>query len=137
MKLAPIFALFILATINARADDTSALDEAQRIISDQISAFLEGDDERAFSHAAPIIRRTFKSQDKFITMVRRGYLPLFQPNTFRFTQSKIAGETVYQELIVTGENGDKWRAGYFLKLQDDGNWKIVGVVLKALEGDAI
>ena len=53
MKLTLFFALFMLATFNARADDTSALNAAQRIISDQISAFLDGDDERAFSHAAP------------------------------------------------------------------------------------
>ncbi len=137
MKLTLFFALFMLATFNARADDTSALNAAQRIISDQISAFLDGDDERAFSHAAPLIRQTFKSPDKFITMVRRGYLPLFQPNTFRFTQSKIVGKILYQELIVTGNKGGKWRAGYSLKLQDDGSWKIVGVVLKVLEGDAI
>ena len=137
MKLATIIALFVLTTFNAHAEDTSALNTAQRIISDQISAFLEGDDARAFSHAAPIIRQTFNSPEKFIAMVKRGYLPLFQPNTFRFTQSKIAGKTLFQELNVTGDKGGKWKAGYSLKLQEDGSWKIIGVVLKALAGDAI
>ena len=137
MKLAMIIALFMLATFDARADDTSTLNAAKRIISDQISAFLDGDKARAFSHAAPLIRRTFITPDKFIAMVKRGYLPLFQPNVFRFTQSKLVGNTLYQELIVTGEKGGKWRAVYSLKLQEDGNWKIIGVVLKALAGDAI
>ena len=137
MKLFCAIIVILFSTFPICAEGNSSLNAAQRIISDQISAFLEGDDARAFSHAAPIIRQTFITPDKFIAMVKRGYQPLFQPNTFRFTQSKIAEKTLYQELIVTGNKGGKWQAGYSLKLQEDGSWKIVGVILKPLAGDAI
>lgn len=118
-------------------DKISDINAVQGVISDQISAFLEGDSSRAFAHAAPIIRQRFKSAERFIQMVKSGYQPLFLPNNFRFTKHNLVDQVLYQELIVTGDNGGKWRAGYALKQQEDGTWKILSVVLQPLPGDAI
>lgn len=134
--LSTLATLLILAG-SALSVELTSVEKGQQIIQDQISAFLEGDAERAFSHAAPQIRAQFKSSDKFITMVKRGYQPLFLPHDFKFTKNKLIENTQYQELIVTGENGKRWRAGYSLKLQADGSWKIIGVILAKLNGDSI
>ena len=130
--------VFLLTSMNiTSAQNSTAIVSAQKIISDQISAFLEGDEARAFSHAAPQIRQLFTTPEKFIAMVKKGYMPLFLPNSFRFTKNKQVNGIFYQELIVTGESGKKWQAGYSLKMQVDGDWKITGVLLQVLGGDAI
>lgn len=132
-----VITLLILSGSQSLAQTDGSITSAQKIISDQISAFLEGDNARAFSHAAPQIKNLFTTPDKFITMVKRGYQPLFLPNSYRFTKNKFKDGNLYQELIVTGEGGKKWRAGYSLKLQGNDEWKIVGVLLQVLGGDAI
>jgi len=119
------------------SQETQPSDSAQKVISDQISAFLEGDDFRAFSHAAPSIQKFFGTAENFLNMVRNGYSPLYMPSDFRFGKNQISEGTLYQELIATDEAGKKWQAIYSLKQQPDGAWKITGVVMTPLKGSSI
>jgi len=132
--IASVFLLCSLSSLvvlaQEKTDDEIAI---QSVIRDQLSAFQIGDHERAFSHAAPTIKQIFKSTDNFIGMVKNGYAPLYAPETFTFSRSLTQGDTMYQEVLVTDQNGKQWQAVYTLK-QIDGVWKITGVKMDPYQG---
>ncbi len=120
----------------ANAQQVAPADEiaTRGVISDQIGAFVDGDHARAYSHAAPAIKRIFPTVDRFIAMVRNGYMPLYRPRDYDFGRNiKLNGE-VYQEVIVTDEAGKQWQAVYTLRRQADGSWKVTGVKMEPYSG---
>ena len=60
-------------------------------------------------------------------MVKRGYTPVYRPGNFAFGRSKIDGDTVVQEVLISGPGGKDWTALYFLVKQPDGSYRINGV----------
>ena len=56
----------------------SAADRAsiRSVIEQQLSAFQSDDGNRAFGFASPDIHRMFQTPDRFMDMVRTGYLPV-------------------------------------------------------------
>ena len=140
-KIWPIIATlllsFLLVFSQANAQSSNSQEATiQGVIEDQISAFQSKDYERAFSHADPTIRQIFKTTDRFIGMVKSGYGPLYNPDSFAFSRSLEQGGSVYQEVIVTDQNGKQWQAVYTLKKQPDGTWKITGVKMEPTQGAA-
>ncbi len=133
-----VAALFVLAMSvgYANAEDVAIGDVAavKDVISDQISAFRETDYDRAFSHAAPTIRNSFQTTERFMAMVRGGYAPLYDPDFYNFGRNTIINGEVYQEVIATDRNGKQWQAVYTLKQQQDGSWKITGVKMEPYSG---
>ena len=129
---------FLLAFVQAQAQTSKTSDEVaiQSVIDDQINAFQSKDYDRAFSHAAPTIKQIFKTTDNFVGMVKNGYAPLYNPDSYAFSRSIEQGGSVYQEVIVTDQNGKQWQAVYTLKKQEDGSWKITGVKMEPTQGAA-
>lgn len=103
------------------------VDTAQSIIQNQIEAFLNDDAETAYSFASPQIRQKFPDKSVFFDMVKRGYAPVYRPGNFAFGRSKIEGNTVVQEVLISAPDGKDWTALYFLVKQPDGTYKINGV----------
>lgn len=138
-KLWPLIATALLsffllfAQAQAQTTDENAV---QSVIEDQINAFQAKDYDRAFSHAAPTIKQIFKTTDRFVGMVKNGYQPLYNPDSYAFSRSIEQGGSVYQEVIVTDKNGKQWQAVYTLKQQEDGSWKITGVKMEPTQGAA-
>lgn len=113
----------------------SAETEATRtIIADQIGAFKAGDHDRAYSHAAPNIKRHFTTVDRFIGMVKRGYGAVYNPDSYVFGRNMQYNGEVYQEVIITDPAGKQWQAVYTLRQQEDGSWKITGVKMNPYKG---
>lgn len=139
--LTSIFA-FILAGMvaigSSFAQSTTENDKLaiETVIADQISAFQSKDYERAFSHAAPTIKQIFGTKERFIGMVKNGYAPLYNPDSYAFSRNLEQGGSVYQEVLVTDQNGKQWQAVYTLKKQEDGTWKITGVKMEPTSGAA-
>lgn len=131
---ATVFSCFFII-VQTQAQSTGDV-AVQSVIEDQISAFQSKDYDRAFSHAAPTIKQIFKTTDRFIGMVKNGYQPLYNPESYAFSRSIEQGGSVYQEVIVTDQNGKQWQAVYTLKQQDDGSWKITGVKMEPTQGAA-
>ena len=100
------------------------------VISGQISAFLTGDDEQAYSFAAPSIKGRFSSVDQFVGMVKRRYLPVYAPKNYAFGLISSSDSEVIQQVFVTGPKGKDWVALYTLQQQPDGSWKISGCYLQ-------
>ncbi len=138
----PYIATFILSLFlgftqaQAQSVTTAEDTEIHSVIDDQINAFKTNDYDRAFSHAAPTIKQIFKTSDRFVNMVKSGYEPLYNPDTYAFSRSIEQGGSVYQEVLVTDQNGKQWQAVYTLKKQEDGSWKITGVKMEPTQGAA-
>lgn len=129
-----VFALVLANAAHAQDVGPEVSSAGQGVISDQISAFQSRDHERAFSHASPSIRDIFKTTDNFVSMVKRGYMPLYNPQQIVMGRSTIIGGQLHQEVIATDQNGKQWQAVYTLQQQPDGSWKINGVKMEPYTG---
>lgn len=110
----------------ARADE----DAARLIISKQLEAFLADDFVQAYSYASQDIKRIFPTLDRFMSMVRSGYLPVLSPGNYAFGTSETQADgRVRQELAITAPDGSDWTATYYVEQQSDGTWKIDAVIL--------
>jgi Domain of unknown function (DUF4864) len=130
-----------LACVAGRAQDGASIapddrGAIQRVISDQIAAFLADDGARAYGFAAPGIQRLFPSSDMFMAMVRGGYAPVYRPREFRFGRIERADELVVQFVHIVGPDGRPALAAYFMERQADGSWRIAGCQLHAPPGEA-
>ncbi|MCA1407855.1 DUF4864 domain-containing protein [Ensifer sp. IC3342] len=105
------------------------VDTVQSIIRAQIKAFLEDDADTAYSFASPAIRTKFPDKIIFFDMVKRRYQHLYRPGNFAFGRSKVVGEEVFQEVLISGSDGKDWTAIYDLVHQPDGSYKINGVMM--------
>ena len=79
---------FLMPDMAALAGEISRADQSafQQIINDQIAAFNAHDGLRAYSHAAPVIKQLFPSPDIFMSMVKKGYEPVYRQKSFSFGQ---------------------------------------------------
>ena len=102
---------------------------AHRTISSQIEAFRAQDGELAYSFAAPGVKRYFPSPSAFMTMVERGYKPVYAPQSYNFGRYGERDGTIYQEVMITGPEGREWSALYTLRQQKDGSMLITSVRL--------
>ncbi len=132
-----ILSLFVLFThANAQTQESKDKIAIQNVIEDQLNAFKSKDHERAFSHAAPLVKEIFKNTDKFISMVQNGYQAIYNSHSYSFSRNLELGDVVYQEVFITDQNGKQWQAVYTLRQQDDGSWKITGVKMEPTQGAA-
>lgn len=140
MKLpAAVFLCVCLSTIGlSAAQAEEPIDTAQGIIQNQIDAFLNDDAKTAYSFASPSIRGKFATEEAFFDMVKKGYAPVYRPGNFAFGRSKVTGEMVVQEVLISGPDGKDWTALYQLLKQPDGSYKINGVhIVRAAPGPEI
>ena len=127
-----LIALLITLALPLRADSLSPQDEAafRAAIADQIAAFQADDGERAYSHAAPAIRQIFPDPDRFMSMVRQGYQPVYRPQSYRFGKAGFSGSgRPIQRVTIIGPDGLTYEAVYTMERQPDGTWQITGCAL--------
>lgn len=137
MAVVLTIALAVVVAGKSRAQEAPSSADAsaiQTVIEAQINAFRSGDDAAAYSHAAPNIKQIFPTVDQFISMVKTGYMPLYNPETFVFGRNAVIGSEIHQEVIVTDEKGKQWQAVYTLRQQEDGSWKITSVKMNPYSG---
>ena len=124
--LSAILSLFVFSS-SVRADD-AAKKAAQGTITGQIEAFKAGDDAKAYSYAAPNIQMFFPDVQGFMAMVKKGYQPVWKPQTYDFGPTKEADNgQIIQQVFVTGPDGKPWTAIYTLVRGPKGEWLINGV----------
>ena len=127
LALAVLALLWGLPQQQAAADDST---DIQKVISDQIAAFQRDDGIEAFSYASPGIRRMFGNADNFMRMVRQGYPSVYRPQSFEFQEVvEIEGRLV-QDVLFVGPSGEVEIGSYLMERQDDGTWRINGVVMR-------
>lgn len=135
---AAVFLCVCLSMIPFAVRAEEPVDTAQGIIQSQIEAFLNDDAKTAYSFASPTIRGKFQSESAFFDMVKKGYAPVYRPGNFAFGRSKVEGDMVVQEVLISGPDGKDWTALYQLVKQPDGSYKINGVhMVRAAPGPEI
>ncbi|WP_461518823.1 DUF4864 domain-containing protein [Porticoccus sp.] len=106
----------------------------QWVINSQISAFRADDSQSAYSFAAPNVRQVFPTEEIFISMVQRDYMPLYRPVSYKFGRSSLEAGEVLQELLVTDGERQLWQIIYTLEQQDDLSWKVSNVLMLPYKG---
>ncbi|MEH6468613.1 MAG: DUF4864 domain-containing protein [Porticoccus sp.] len=124
-------AISVFATEEVDEVDVRAV---RLVIDSQISAFKSGDHQSAYAFAAANVKQAFPSVEIFIDMVRRGYMPLYQPESYFFGRNMLSEGEVYQELIVTDANRQLWQIIYTLVQQEDKSWKVTNVLMYPYKG---
>ncbi len=108
--------------------DESAFQAGQNVIAGQIDAFRAGENDRAYSFAAPNIKAIFPTVDRFMGMVTQGYRAVQMPKYFEFGRSReLDGGRIAQEVHLVGPDGRNYTALYELTRMEDGSWKISAV----------
>ncbi|MEO1702152.1 MAG: DUF4864 domain-containing protein [Pseudomonadota bacterium] len=124
-------AILVLGLQGAHSKAFADENAARAIISQQLESFLSGDFETAYSYASPNIKRLFPTLDRFMSMVRSGYLPVLRPGNYAFGRVETAPDgRVLQEVTIRAPDGSDWTALYYMEQQSDGSWKVDGVNLR-------
>lgn len=132
-------ALLLLACAGAAgAQQVVAVNHAdahaiEGVIRGQLAAFAANDAAKAFSYAAPGIRRTFGTPDNFMHMVRVSYPVVYRPAAVLFLKAEAAGEEILQPVQMTDHDGQLWIALYTMQRQRDGKWLTGGCRLARSE----
>jgi hypothetical protein len=64
-----------------------------------------------------------------MNMVRHSYQPVYRPRDTSFGAVTDAQGQVIQHVLVTGPDGARTDALYFMERESDGSWRISGCVL--------
>jgi hypothetical protein len=134
-----LIGVVFLATPGQASESLNPEDAAaiRGVIESQLNAFLRGDGNRAFAHASPAIQQQFGSVETFMQMVRMAYPAVYRSSQADFQAPRMIGETVIQEVIVTGQDGVSYLAVYTMEQQGDGTWRINGCSLFGVPDVAI
>jgi hypothetical protein len=138
-KLALIFSAALSLTmliVAARAQSVSEADAAsfRRVISEQIAAFNADDGAKAWSYAAPTIKQLFPTPEIFMSMVKKGYQPVYRQQSFAFGEISETDGRPTQHVTIVDAAGKVWTALYSMQKQPDGTWKISGCILVQIPG---
>lgn len=128
--MAALLHAWVLATPIAAADEK----KIQSVVQAQLDAFAADDAKRAFSYAAPSIRKMVGTADNFMAMVRQGYPAVYRPASVQFLKPESIDNEVMQRLQLTDGQGDNWIATYTMERQKDKSWRISGCTLAPQRG---
>lgn len=140
--IAPLWFAFVAALLLAtashpvRAEPVSTGDAKaiRAVVEAQLDAFAADDAKKAFSFAAPSIRKMFGTPERFIEMVRAGYPAVYRPASVTFLQPLRAQGRLFQGVRLTDADGGEWLATYSLERQADGSWRVGGCDVQPATG---
>jgi hypothetical protein len=128
--------LVLQALVPAQAEALSPKDEkaVQTVVQSQLAAFAKDDADKAFSFAAPELRKTFGTSSAFMAMVKNSYPVVYRPASVAFLKPESSVDDVIQRVQMLDASGASWLAVYSLQRQKDKTWRISGCVLVANNG---
>lgn len=110
--------------------DRSAI---QSVITGQLDAFQHDDAVGAFAQASPMIQEMFGTPGNFLSMVQRGYPPVYRARQSVFAGLDQNDGRIIQRVELVGPDGRDYLALYTMEQQPDGSWKINGCQLTESE----
>ena len=130
------FLVTLQALVPAHAEALSAKDEkaVQTVVQSQLAAFAKDDADKAFSYAAPELRKTIGNSSAFMAMVKNSYPVVYRPASVAFLKSEISGDDVIQRVQMLDASGTSWLAVYSLQRQKDKSWRISGCAVVENKG---
>ena len=128
---------FCLTLMPLRAEGLSPADQQviQQTIEAQLNAFARDDEATAYAQAAPIVKQAFPTVEIFMTMVKKGYTPVYRNTARNFGQLfEDNNGRPTMRVVLTAEDGKRYEAIYAMQKQEDGTWKIAGCALILIPG---
>ena len=132
----PAAIVLLQAMLPLQAQTLSAKDEkaAQAVVQSQLAAFAKDDADKAFSYAAPELRKTIGSSAAFMAMVKNSYPVVYRPASVAFLKPESVGADIVQRVQMLDASGASWLAVYSLQRQKDKTWRISGCAVVANNG---
>jgi Domain of unknown function (DUF4864) len=113
-------------TLAARSLSTNDEKKIRKVVQGQLGALARDDAVKAFSFAAPNVRKAFVTAPRFLEMVQRGYPVVYRPASLAFLKVEGVNSRALQRVQMTDMEGEAWLATYSLERQKNGLWRITG-----------
>ena len=113
------------------AKDEKAL---QAVVQKQLAAFEADDATKAFSYAAPELRKAIGSPAAFIAMVKNSYPVVYRPASVIFLKAEGSANQAVQKVQMMDASGTSYLAVYSLQRQKDKTWRISGCAVVENKG---
>ncbi len=126
----------LLLSVSALAGplSTQEVKNVREVIQAQLAAFAADDAAKAFSYAAPNVRKSVASAEHFMAMVRGQYAVVYRPASVAFMQPERDGDMVVQPVQMSDAEGVAWLAVYTLQRQKNKQWRITGCFVQGTNG---
>ena len=126
--ISALLLVFLLAPANSQTLTPQVQTAFEAVISGQMEAFKKDDGKTAFSFAAPFVQGIFQNPETFMSMVKKGYAPIYKNSKYSFGPmvNDSTGRPI-QHVMITATDGKRYEAIYVMQQQADGSWKIAGV----------
>ena len=120
-------AFFTLSFRPAVSQNKQDIGNIQKVIRLQIEAMRKDDWEEAFKYASLDIQRSFGNAKAFQNMVLAKYRIVYQPRLISFKKVKLIKGTPVQEVYLIDYKGKSAMAIYFMRQENNRDWRINGV----------
>lgn len=126
----------LLLSVSALATplSTQEVKNVREVIQAQLAAFAADDAAKAFSYAAPNVRKSVASAEHFMAMVRGQYAVVYRPASVAFMKPERDGDMVVQPVQMSDAEGVAWLAVYTLQRQKNKQWRITGCFVQGTNG---
>ena len=101
----------------------------QKVIRLQIEAMRRDDWDEAFKYASRDIQRSFVNSKTFRKMVLAKYRIVYQPRLSSFKKIKLVNGIPAQGVYMIDDRGKSAMVVYFMRQDENRNWRINGVQL--------
>ena len=118
------------ATPLTRAEENSI----RAVVEGQMAALAIDDAVKAFSFAAPNVRKIVGTAPQFMRLVRSSFPAIYRPTSAAFLKPEDHHGQVMQRVQVVDASGDAWLATYSMQRQKDKSWRITGCSVVANNG---
>ena len=121
-----------LSTLDNRPAVSQSKQDAvniQKVIRLQIEAMRRDDWDEAFEYASRDIQRSFVNSKTFRKMVLAKYRIVYQPRLLSFKKIKLVNGIPAQGVYMIDDRGKSAMVVYFMRQDENRNWRINGVQL--------
>lgn len=127
---------FQAAGMSAHAENLNPVEEKsiRAVVEGQLAAFAKDDANKAFSFAAPNVRKAVGSAASFMSMVRNDYPVVYRPASVAFLKPEGKDGDAVQRVQMVDASGDAWLAVYSLQKQKNKSWRITGCAVLENKG---
>ena len=107
--------LVLTGSVAAQAGPPAAPAALPEGVTETDQTFQRDDAPGAYAFAAPAIRQIFPDPDQFMSMVRRGYAPVYRPQAAEFTELAQHEGDLVQGVELAGPDGRRVLALYTMQ----------------------
>lgn len=99
------------------------------LVKRQIKAFRADDAATAFALTSPAIQTTFRTAERFLEMVKKGYPAVYRPQSWELGNFVVTPSGLGQVITIIGPDETEVTALYLLERQNDGTWRTNGCLV--------